>query len=244
MASSLVTRKILYEEIRRKYPEVETNSATVDFLEATRLTLAELLEIEPDKLSEKGQVNFEAEVNNFCKKVASFMRVKRNKKRMFGWKKDWFAFVIRFDQDQASKKASYENVSKSTQQRRNRKYVNETPSSAIQGSAALDYEDQDYTEAAQVLRELHKNPELGPQLLNLVKQIKSGKDVDLPSLKISAIKYACNVLGKLLLFTYLSIKSNAVNSTWSIHVRSANFSKLSVSHCQNLRCDQIILRNV
>ena len=67
MASSLVTRKILYEEIRRKYPEVETNSATVDFIEATRLTLADLLEIEPDKLSEKGQVNFEAEASELLR---------------------------------------------------------------------------------------------------------------------------------------------------------------------------------
>ena len=67
MASSLVTRKFLYEEIRRKYPKVETNSATVDFIEATRLTLADLLEIEPDKLSEKGQVNFEAEASELLR---------------------------------------------------------------------------------------------------------------------------------------------------------------------------------
>ena len=115
---------------------------------------------------------------------------------MVAWKKEWFDTVISPDDFQAE--VPYESASSSTQQRRKRKNVDENPSSFIQGSAALDYEDQDYTEAAQVLRELHKNPELGPQLLNLVKQIKSGKDVDLPSLKISAIKYACNVLGNFL----------------------------------------------
>ena len=67
MATSLVTRKILYEEIRRRYPKVETNSASLDFIEATKLTLADLLEIEPDKLSEKGQVNFEAEASELLR---------------------------------------------------------------------------------------------------------------------------------------------------------------------------------
>ena len=120
---------------------------------------------------------------------------------MLAWKKDWFATVINpddFETEVPQTEVPYENASSSTQQRRKRKNVDKNPSSFIQGSAALDYEDQDYTEAAQVLHELHKNPELGPQLLNLVKQIKSGKDVDLPSLKIDAIKYACNVLGNFL----------------------------------------------
>ena len=103
------------------------------------------------------------------------MRMTKSKKNMVRQKKDWSDYVIRFDQDQEKPEVS-ENVSKSTEQRRKRKFVDANPSSVIQGSAALDYEDQDFTEAAQVLRELHKNPELGPKLLNLVKQIKKGKD--------------------------------------------------------------------
>ena len=119
---------------------------------------------------------------------------------MLAWKKDWFATVISPDDYQTE--VSYENASSSTQQRRKRDLVNENSSAALQGSAALDYEDQDFTEAAQVLRELHKNPELGPQLLNLVKKIKAGKDDDsiVPTLKLSTIKYACNVLGKISFF--------------------------------------------
>ena len=117
---------------------------------------------------------------------------------MVAWKKEWFDTVISPDDFQAE--VPYESASSSTQQRRKRKNVDENPSSFIQGSAVLDYEDQDYSEAAQVLREIHKNPELGPQLLNLVKKIKAGKDDDsiVPTLKISAIKYASNVLGILL----------------------------------------------
>ena len=118
---------------------------------------------------------------------------------MVAWKKDWFDTVISPDDFQTE--VPYENASSSTQQRRKRKHVDENPSSFIQGSAALDYEDQDYSEAAQVLREIHKNPELGPQLLNLVKKIKAGKDDDsiVPTLKVLAIKYASNVLGNCLL---------------------------------------------
>ena len=114
---------------------------------------------------------------------------------MVAWKKDWFDTVISPDDFQTE--VSYDNASSSTQQRRKRKHVDENPSSFIQGSAVLDYEDQDFSEAAQVLREIHKNPELGPQLLNLVKKIKAGKDDDsiVPTLKILAIKYASNVLG-------------------------------------------------
>ena len=138
---------------------------------------------------------------------------------MLAWKKDWFATVINPDDYQTE--VPFENASGSTQQRRKRKFVNENTSALLQGSAALDYEDQDYTEAAQVLRELHKNPELGPQLLNLVKKIKAGKDDEsiIPTLKIAAIKYACNVLGKIVLLVFshsldeyklVSIKSNKV----------------------------------
>ena len=117
---------------------------------------------------------------------------------MVAWKKDWFDTILSPDDYQAE--VSYENASSSTQQRRKRKFVDENPSSYIQGSAALDYEDQDFSEAAQVLREIHKNPELGPQLLDLVKKIKAGKDDGsvIPTLRIAAIKYACNVLGNIL----------------------------------------------
>ena len=174
------------------------------------MTLADLLGLDPDELSEKGKVNFESEATNFCNKVASFMRMTKSKKDMFRQKRDWFDYVIRFDQDQEKPEVS-ENISKSTEQRRKRKFVDANPSSVIQGSAALDYEDQNFTEAAQVLREIHKNPELGPKLLKLVKQIKKGKDDEtiIPSLKISAIKYACNVLGNFIY--YLPFASNDSN---------------------------------
>ena len=79
MATSLVTRSILYEEIRKNYPKVETNSASLHFIEATKLTLAELLKIDHDDLSGSKKEKFEAEVNNFCLKVAAFMRKTKNK---------------------------------------------------------------------------------------------------------------------------------------------------------------------
>lgn len=82
MAGSLITRLILYEAIRKNYPEVETNSASLHFIEATKLTLADLLGIDPDELSERGKVNFESEATNFCNKVASFMRKIKSKNNM------------------------------------------------------------------------------------------------------------------------------------------------------------------
>ena len=79
MAASLVTRLILYEEIRKNYPKVETNSASLHFIEATNLTLAELLNIDYDDLSGSKKEQFDAEVNTFCLKVDTFMRKTKNK---------------------------------------------------------------------------------------------------------------------------------------------------------------------
>ena len=69
----------MYEEIRKKYPKVETNSASLPFIEATKLTLSELLNVDIDELTGNKKEKFEAEINNFCKKVATFMRQTRNK---------------------------------------------------------------------------------------------------------------------------------------------------------------------
>ena len=79
MAGSLVTRLILYEEIRKNYPKVETSSASLPFIDATKLTLSELLNVNIDELNGSKKEKFEAEVENFCKKVASFMRKTKNK---------------------------------------------------------------------------------------------------------------------------------------------------------------------
>ena len=79
MAGSLVTRLILYEEIRKNYPKVATSSASLPFIEATKLTLSELLNVDIDELTGSKKEKFEAEIDNFCKKVATFMRTTKNK---------------------------------------------------------------------------------------------------------------------------------------------------------------------
>ena len=53
MANSLglVTREVLYNDIRQKFPDVSTNSQSEAFLGATRSCLGELLDLESDDLS-------------------------------------------------------------------------------------------------------------------------------------------------------------------------------------------------
>ena len=203
---ALVTREILYNEVRRQFPEVATNTCSEEFLAVSRSCLEELLEIKIDKLSDSQKSTVEDQIWQFCSKIAIWMRLKKNKGVMIRWKRKWFDMDFTLGEPDPIPSSipllSYENASKSTKKRRKRKYADELGATALSGSLALSLHDQGLSANAQVIRELDKNPELGPQLLKTISNLKKGETNEsvLPKLAVSAIKYAANVLGLYIFF--------------------------------------------
>ena len=211
MASSLVTREILLEEIRQKFPNVSTNTNSEEFLAAARSCLGELLEpeIQVDNLVGSQKSKFDDHIWNFASKVSTWMRLKKNKVNMIKWKRRWFDEIISLGEPDSkepdSKKSeskipailTYENASKSTKKRRKRFLANEKSLSELSGTLALSYHDQGQSQSAQVIRELEKDPNLGAQLLKTISDLKNGKTNEsvLPKLAVPTIRYAANVLG-------------------------------------------------
>ena len=205
MANSLglVTREVLYNDIRQKFPDVSTNSQSEAFLGATRSCLGELLDLQSDDLSDSQKSKFEDQIWNFTSKVSTWMRMKKSKANMIKWKRRWFDEMISLGEPDSKEPdskiplVSYENASKTTQHRRKRKHVNEIGAAALSGSLAMSLHDQGLSANAQVIRKLDKNPELGPQLLAALKNIEKGDTNEsvLPKLCVPTIKYAANVLG-------------------------------------------------
>ena len=211
MANSLLTREVLLEEIRQKFPNVSTNTNSEEFLAAARSCLGELLEpeIQVDNLVGSQKSKFDNHVWNFTTKVAAWMRLKRNKVNMIKWKRSWFDEIISLGEPDSKKPDSkipailtYQNASKSTKKRRKRFLATENSISALNGATALKYHDQGYSQSAQVLRELEKNPDLGAQLMKTINDLKNGETNEsvLPKLAVSTIKYAANVLGLYIIF--------------------------------------------
>ena len=64
MANSLglITREVLYNEIRQKFPDVSTNSQSEAFLGATRSCLGELLDLQSDDLSGSQNSKFDDQI--------------------------------------------------------------------------------------------------------------------------------------------------------------------------------------
>ena len=205
MANSLdlITREVLYNEIRQKFPDVSTNSQSEAFLGATRSCLGELLDLQSDDLSGSQKSKFDDHIWNFTSKVSTWMRLKKSKANMIKWKRRWFDEMISLGEPDSKEPdskiplVSYENASKTTQHRRKRKHADELGAAALSGSLALSLHDQGLSANAQVIRKLDKNPELGPQLLAALKNIEKGDTNEsvLPKLCVPTIKYAANVLG-------------------------------------------------
>jgi hypothetical protein len=196
-----ITREVLYNEVRRQFPDLATNTCSEEFLATSRSCLEELLEIEIDKLSDSQKSTVEDQIWQFASKIAIWMRLKKSKAVMIRWKRKWFDMGFTLgDPDPIPSSIpilTYENASKTTQKRRKRKYADELGASALSGSLALSLHDKGLSANAQVIRELDKNPELGPQLLKSISSLKKGEDNEsvLPKLAVSTIKYAANVLG-------------------------------------------------
>ena len=203
MADSLglVTREVLYNEIRRQFPDLATNTCSEEFLATSRSCLEELMEIQIDKLSDSQKSTVEDQIWQFASKIAIWMRLKKSKAVMIRWKRKWFDMGFTLGEPDPIPSSipllSYENASKTTQKRRKRKYADELGASALSGSLALSYHDQGLSANAQVIRQLEQNPELGPQLLKTISSLKKGESNEsvLPKLAVPSIKYAANVLG-------------------------------------------------
>ena len=166
-------------------------------------------EIQVDNLVGSQKSKFDDHIWNFTSKVSTWMRLKKNKVNMIKWKRRWFDEIISLGEPDSKKPDSnkseskipailtYQNASKSTKKRRKRFLATENSISALNGATALKYHDQGYSQSAQVLRELEKNPDLGAQLMKTINDLKTGATNEsvLPKLAVSTIKYAANVLG-------------------------------------------------